>query len=303
MDSYYSFCTVIENLLTKLNSESSRWNKLQTAVSVRSVVDAVSWFRGNGLEPILIKGWAIAKEYPKDRFRHYTDIDLALPSSQIYLAYQIRDAERLKGLSVDLHPELKQLDTLPWAQLFQDSQLVQLNDHQIRILCPEDHLRVLAVHWLIDGGWFRDRLWDIYYAVENRPDNFDWERCLNVVSERRRRWIVCVIGLTHKYLGLNIDDLPFADEAKDLPNWLIKAVEREWASGVRLLPLFYVAGNRQDLLKQIKKRVRPNPIHATVDMEGSFDAPTRIHYQIGTIIKRGIPLIKNIFRRFRPVKK
>ncbi len=265
----------------------------------KSIIESVSMFRKEGLEPILLKGWAIAREYPIEKFRHYSDIDLAFSLKEIDSAYRIREASQLKGLALDLHPELKHLDTLPWDQLYRDSRLVALNDQKIRILSPEDHLRVLAVHWLIDGGWFRDRLWDTYYAVANRPADFDWHRCLNVVSKHRRRWIVCVIGLTHKYFGLQIDDLPFADEAKDLPPWLVNAVEREWASGVRLLPLYYVAGNRSDLIKQIKKRIPPNPIHATVDMEGSFDAPTRIHYQIGTIVKRGIPLVKNLLNTLR----
>ncbi len=284
-----------DNLPTQINDEDARWNRLQSALMEKSVLDAVSLFRKEGLAPILIKGWAAAREYPKDNFRHYSDIDLAFSTQEFTSANRIRATESYKGLTIDVHRELKHLDTLAWAQLYRDSRLVPLKDQTIRILSAEDHLRVLAVHWLIDGGWFRNRLWDIYYAVANRPPDFDWDRCLNVVNQRRRRWVICVIGLTHKYLGLEIDDLPFAAEARQLPDWLVKAVEREWASGVRLLPLLHFVSNPVGLRQQIKKRLPPNPIHATVDMEGSLDARTRIHYQIGTIIKRGIPLVKKIF--------
>ena len=35
------------------------------------------------------------------------------------------------------------------------------------------------------------------------------------------------------------------------------------------------------IVKQIKKRIPPNPIQATIEMEGSFDARTRVQYQLG----------------------
>lgn len=256
------------------------------------VLDAFSKFRRHNIEPILIKGWAIAKYYPDDIYRSSSDIDLAFSSADIKSAYKIHEDRDSSGLVLDLHNELKHLDTLSWSELYGKSQLIDLNGVPIRVLCPEDHLRVLCVHWLIDGGCFRDRLWDIYYAVENRPANFDWDRSLSSVSKQRRRWIVCVIGLTHKYLGLNIDDLPCAEEAKQLPKWLVRAVEREWASKVRLLPLHDFSRQPRELFQQIIKRIPPNPIHATVDMEGSFDSRSRVHYQIGTILKRSVPTIK-----------
>lgn len=258
----------------------------------RCVLDAFSKFRCHNIEPILIKGWAIARYYPKVTFRPSSDVDLAFSRADIEAAYRIHENIGSRGLALDLHNELKHLDTLSWSELYGKSQLVDLDGTPIRVLCPEDHLRVLCVHWLIDGGGFRDRLWDIYYAVENRPSDFDWVRCLSLVSKQRRRWIVCVIGLTNKYLGLNIEDLPFAEEAKQLPKWLVKAVEREWASKVRLLPLHNFSRQPRELFQQIFKRIPPNPIHATVDMEGSFDSRTRLHYQIGTILKRSVPTIK-----------
>ena len=190
---------------------------LQTAIESSSIRSAFELFRSNGVEPVLIKGWAAGRFYPKGTSRPTSDVDLAVAAADFANADRLARSSKTGGLVIDLHRELRHLDTCSWQDLFANSHLVDLDGEQIRVLRPEDHLRVLAVHWLTDGGWFRDRLWDIYYAIENRPADFDWGRCLDSVSPIRRRWIICVIGLTHKYFGLDIDDLPFAEEARDLP--------------------------------------------------------------------------------------
>lgn len=281
------------------DNSCKKWETLQAAVEISCLRNAFALFRSNSIEPVLIKGWASALYYPTNRIRETSDIDLAFAAADYEPAFKLNRSETPKGLPIDLHCELRHLDSLKWKDLFVNSKLVDLDGTKIRVLRPEDHLRVLAVHWLTDGGWFRDRLWDIFYAVDNRDDDFDWNRCLNVVGARRRRWVICVIGLTNKYFGLYIDDLPFAHEAKDLPLWLVKAVEREWASEVRLLPLTKFLSEPKQFYKQVKKRLRPNPIHATIDMEGSFDAKTRMHYQIGTIIKRIFPAIAKLLSALR----
>jgi len=115
---------------------------------------------------------------------------------------------------------------------------------------------------------------------------------LNAAGQTRRKWIVCVIGLAVKYLELNIEDTPLAKEAAHIPRWLIKAVEKEWQSDVKLRPLRYFLHDRKELWRQIKKRIPPNPIQATVDMNGEFNNRPRIFYQIGDIFLRLIPWIK-----------
>ena len=259
------------------NSDTFRWEALQSAIEVKSILAAFDLFRSQGIEPILIKGWAAGRYYPERVHRPTSDIDLAVAADQFEAADVLMRSYTGKGLPIDLHRELRHLDNRSWEDLFENSQLVDLDGSSIRVLRPEDHFRVLAVHWLTDGGWFRDRLWDFYYAIENRPPDFDWERCLNSAGPVRRKWFVAVIGLTNKYLGLSLDDLPFAEEAKELPRWLIKAVEREWASVVRRMPLYRQGSDLKAFLTQGRKRIPPKPIHATIDMEGRFDGPTRVH--------------------------
>lgn len=279
------------------STEVEKWEFLQKAVEERSVKTAFGLYRNHGIEPILIKGWAAAVNYPAGKFRHSSDIDLAVAESEYDAAIEIARSSEAKGLNLDIHRELRHLDSVPWNDIVERSRVIEFDDSKIRIPSAEDHLRILCVHWLTDGGWFRERLWDIYYAVDNRPPDFDWSMCLDVVNRDRRLWVVYTVGLAHKYLGLGIDDLPFRDEAASVPRWLARAVEREWESGVRLLPLQDFVDRPVDLMRQLAKRLPPNPISATIDVEGSFDSRFRIHYQVGSIIKRVGPSFKRLFRQ------
>lgn len=245
-------------------------------------------FAANGFEPILIKGWAAAQLYAEKHERGFSDVDLAFAPGDFARAREFASKQTFP-LLVDLHRGLRHLDTVPFEVLFARSRLVKLSQTKIRLLAPEDHLRVLAVHWLNDGGAPRQRLWDIYYAVDSREEDFSWERCLGGISVKRRRWIVCAIGLAHRYLDLPIDDLPFKAELNNLPPWLIKTVEREWASGVRLMALEYCRHDRRELWRQIKKRIPPNALQATIETEGDFDSLPRIYYQTLDVFKRLAP--------------
>lgn len=255
---------------------------------------AFSLFRKAGVEPILIKGLSAARFYPEPGSRVSIDMDLAVSADDFEAASKIAVSAAAAGLAIDLHRELRHLDTVNWNDLFARSQLLDLEDGDIRILCPEDHLRVLCVHWLMDGGTFKERLWDISYAIQNRPPDFDWDRFLNCVSENRRRWLVCAIGLAHHFLDLDLDSTPIKEEAEKIPAWVIKSVEKEWASEIKFRPLDTIWNDPREILKQIPRRLRPNPIWATVQMEGSFDANTRIFYQLGSFFARILPSYKRV---------
>jgi len=256
------------------------------------IVKAFRGFRRAGIEPILIKGWAAARNYPEYKPRFFTDVDLAVSAADFEKSKAFVEKEGLGG--IDLHSELRHFDTLEWSRIVENSEVVDLDGEGIRILSAEDHLRVLSVHWLTNGGESRKRLWDIAYAVRNRPAGFDWSRCLDVVSLTRRQWIIATIGVAHKYLGLELDGLPFAEEAVDLPKWLTRCLEKEWSRNVELRTLHSQLRYPRSLMQQIWKRIPPNPIMATVDCEGDFDHGTRAGYQIRDVFKRLIPSVQRV---------
>lgn len=255
-------------------------------------------FIDEGFDPILIKGWATALKYPNPAERLYVDVDLVFSQFQFEKAksFALRNKN---GLPIDVHNGARHLDSLSFDTLYANSKIKKCGESNIRILSEEDHLRILCVHWLNDGGSYKDKLWDIYYAVENRNKDFDWDKCLNVVEPKRQRWIKIAIALAHRYLNLNVDEIPFKNELDDIPKWVIKTVENEWADEVKLMPLHYYLNDKKQLWQQIKKRIPPNAIQATIEVNGSFDNTPRIFYQIADIIKRSLPSIDRIRKTIR----
>ena len=284
-------------------TDELRWYLLSRKKSEASIVEAFAGFRRAGIEPVLIKGWAAALNYPDDKPRFFGDIDLAVSAADFARASELVNSPDPEITGIDLHRELRHLDTVDWNISFANSQLVSIEDEPIRILSAEDHLRVMCVHWLTDGAESKDRLWDIYYAVENRPISFDWEKCLGVVEPHRRGWIIATIGLAHRYLGLKIDDLPFADEARVLPGWLTRCVERGWSNAEPQRPLHTSMKDARLFVRQLRKRVPPNPIQATIDCEAAFDDRSRAGYQLRDVfirLKPSIPrIVSTVFKKLR----
>lgn len=271
---------------TLSHGDEARWSAIQRKVQEHNALKAFALFRDNGIEPVLIKGLAAAAFYPETVFRSSVDMDLAVCRDDFARAEAVARSLAADGLAIDLHRELRHLDTVDWQDLFENSRSIDTGNGTYRVLRPEDHLRVLIVHWLTDGGGNKQRLWDIYYAVSNREPDFDWDRFLHSVSAKRRRWLVCTLGLAHRYLGLDLAGTPIAQEATDLPAWLTKRVEYEWARKDKNEPLEVVLSDRNKLFHQIALRFDQNPIWATVQMEGSFDARTRLFYKIGNFFYR-----------------
>jgi hypothetical protein len=274
-------------------SNDQKWALLMMKAQEQRCADAVTLFRNHGLEPILIKGMAAAAFYPSLKPRLSVDIDLAVSSAEYLKAEAISASTAAAGLAIDVHNELRHMDTVPWQDLFSNSRMLSLAGTQVRVLRPEDHLRVLCIHWLTDGGVDTERLYDIYYHIANRSTDFDWARFLDVVSSRRKRWLECALGLAKRDLGLELGDTPVAGASERLPEWLVKSVDEARARG-RDMPIESILSDRTALMEQVKRRFRPNPIYATIQFEGDFDARTRIHYRLGNFFRRIPSSIKRI---------
>jgi len=247
-----------------------------------------------GLRPLLIKGWAAARNYDEPWKRQSGDVDLLFHPRERSKVEALKEKKEFAFLDPHFGP--RHLDVLSYDELFQNSHIAELEGVEINLLAPEDHLRVLCVHWLTDGGERKNRLEDIFWAVRNRGERFDWDRCLEILGPNRRKWVIYTIGLAHRFCELPVEDLYFSAEAIDLPDWLADQVEKSWREDIPLVPIHLVLKDANGLITQIRKRLPPNPIMATIAMEGSLDSKTRIHYQIGYIFKQTPPSLRRIMR-------
>lgn len=281
-----------------LNAEEAahRFRIIQYKVREQQIGKIWQEFEDAGFQPVLIKGWAAAQYYPEPFERDFVDIDLIVSPEKFCEAEEF--SKNIKPvLAIDLHCGPRHLDSLGFEEIFSNSIYIKCGNTNIRVPRPEDHLRILCVHWLTDGGANRDKLQDIFYLLKNRSSDFDWNRLLNSVNSKRRRWIECTIGLAHKYLGLEIKDTPVEEGAKKLPSWFVKAIDKEWESEVKMQPLDLFLNDKKALRQQIKKRFPPNPVQATVLQEGDFDRYPRLWYQIGNMLSRLVPSLKRIRKR------
>lgn len=281
-------------------SDAEKWKILKYKALELQIVELFKLFRSHGIEPILIKGWAASLYYPRRYERIFSDFDLAVAPRLFGRAAALLDAQKL---TVDLHRGLEKHDTYDWNDLFENSVFEKIDGYEIRIPRPEDHLRVLCVHWLMDGGAYREKLWDVFYLIEKNGSDFDWQRCLGGLDGKRRRWILTVIALTRKYFNLDVSKIPFREELSDVPGWVYETVEYEWANPLPLRPLHACLDDRRMLFKQIRKRIPPNKIQATVELNGEFDHSSRAKYQFLNMFQRVFPTFQRVTRTFLTGKK
>jgi hypothetical protein len=285
--------------------QSYRYYALQAAIHECGISEAIRVFRSAGIEPVLIKGWAIARLYPDQALRLYSDVDLCVHPEQYSAADEVLRSPEARGLAVDLHNGVERFHDLNFDDILKRTQLVPLGDTQVRILSPEDHLRVLSLHLLHHGAWRPLWLCDIAIAVETRPSDFDWDRCLGS-DARTADWVACAIGLAHQLLGARVDDTPVALRAFQLPGWLMKQVLKQWEAPISAArgtlkhraPMISYLRNPANALRDLHTRW-PGAIEATMSVGGPFNKLPRWPFQLANCLQRTAGFAKQLPRSLR----
>jgi len=254
--------------------------------------------RTEGVEPVLFKGWALARLYPEPGLRPYGDIDLWLGPELLSRAYRaLPTGER--GYCVELHTSFYPQFERSIDDVMRRSELLDLNGVGVRIPCAEDHLRFIALHFLYHGGWRPMWLCDVGLMVESRAANFDWDRCL-AGKRKYAEWIACVIGLARELLSADISGTPVQARARNLPRWLAPAVLRQWgdASGMsqtaNLSFSFPRRLRRPTALYQALREHWRNPVQASIEMNAPFNNVPRVPVQLAAAFRR----VPDFFRHF-----
>src|ERR1051326_866308 len=68
--------------------QTYRLHRLQSSLHLRRIKRVVSLLRENNIEPVLLKGWSIARLYAEPGLRHYFDVDLCVAHRDYAAAQQ-----------------------------------------------------------------------------------------------------------------------------------------------------------------------------------------------------------------------
>lgn len=247
---------------------------VEAQAATRQLVAVVERLRSAGSEPLLVKGWAIARHYPELGLRPYSDIDLIVSPDEGDRARAALAAASPARLPIDWHVGTGRLDTRSFEELTARAEAIALEDTTIRVLGPEDHLRVLSVHALRHDVARPIWLCDLAIALAARSPAFDWHRCLGT-DERVADWVACALGLAHRLLGAPLAGTPAAARAADLPGWLVPTVLRRWSrSPVRGLT------SQEPLARALPRLVR-DPVRLWEDVVLRWDRPIKYTLDLG----------------------
>ncbi|MCA1593966.1 MAG: nucleotidyltransferase family protein [Acidobacteria bacterium] len=278
--------------------EVYRFQTLQSALHERHIERVFTLLDAAGVEAILIKGLASARLYTERGLRPYGDIDVCVPEAQFALASHALEGPEARGCWVDLHAGMGKSDGGSFEELAGRAVVLKVGGARVRVLAPEDHLRLVCVHLLRHGAWRPLWLCDAGAALEGRDAGFDWARLLGA-DKRRARWVECAVGLAHKLLDARVDDTPFASAAERLPRWLLPGVLKQWETPYPAMqaPMRHAAPMRAylrrpsgvfgDLLNRW-----PNPIEATVSVSGPFNELPRWPFQVANCVTRASRLFR-----------
>ena len=269
--------------------QAYRLYTLQAARKEHQIVEAITRLRSVGVEPILVKGWAVAPSlYPERGLRPYGDIDLCVRPEQYEVAAAALVAPAAKRIIVDLHQGLRQLRRPSLDDVYERSQLVPLGDVDVRILGPEDHLRYMCIHMLQHG--LHRALWlcDVAVVLESLPEDFDWEYLLGG-NRPPAGWVASTLCLAHELLGARLDGIPAEDRGRHLPRWLVPSVLSQWSIAEHYIldsaSMAYAFRHPTQLPRALRLRW-PNPIQATVRVGGPFNELPRLPFQLWECVLR-----------------
>ena len=285
--------------IAELFQAQYRFQSLKAALHERSLKKVIPLLRGAGVEPLLVKGWAIARLYPEPGMRPYIDLDLCVRPDDYFRASEVLRGGDCGDCNVDLHNGFGKFYDRRTDEIFARSRLVRLDGIDVRVLSPEDDLRFLCLHLLRHGAVQPLWLCDICVLLEARANDFDWDRCMSG-SGKEADWVACVIGLAHQLLGADVEGTPLANRARSLPNWLVPIVLQEWGMPLKTLPQLavYLRNPRRwvrDFFKELSLHW-PNPIEATMTVGGSFNQVPRLPFQVAHVMSRTAALLPRLIK-------
>lgn len=267
--------------------EAFALHALQAEARAQALRALVAELRAEGWDPIVGKGWAIARLYPEMGLRPYGDVDFFIePATAVDVAACL--ARSSSWMPVDLHHGAADLDDTAFDELRQHSRLVDLEGVEVRVFGAEDHLRLLSLHLMRHGAWRPLWLVDVALAYESRPPDFDWSRLL-AGRRQRRDAVVCALAAAGELLGIDLQGTPVEPLARSRPDWFVPAMLEQWGRGQmahgRRRPMATYLRSPRGFMQAFRLRW-PNAIEATMGVSGAFNSWPRLPYQVAECVRR-----------------
>jgi hypothetical protein len=199
-----------------------------------------------------------------------------------------------------LHCGFGEAGDLSFETLFDRCRLLRLGEISVRALSEEDHFRFLAVHLLRHGAYRPLWLCDIGAAIENAGPGFDWNVCLES-SKQISDWVAVTIALARDLLGADMTNAPSETRKKRLPRWLIDNVLDKWAepfasrqaANRHRAPMASYLRRPRGLIRDLRNRW-PDPLVATIGVNGPLNELPRLPFQIANVAQRTAKFIKGL---------
>lgn len=276
----------------ELLHQAYRLQSLQSEMQEQKVAKVFRLLRERSIKAILAKGWVAAGLYPDRTFRPFGDIDICVSPRDYKIVAEIFGSDEGNDCWVDLHRKYSEIGDRSFEELLSRARVEKAGSEDVLVLCQEDHLALLSIHFLKHGAWRPLWLCDVAVAVENAPAAFDWKLCFGK-DGTRASWIRAAIALAERLLGANTTKVPANGAPAHLPDWLLESVLKQWCKPYALfqapmshpVPMSALMRRPADLLEGLRLRW-PNPIIATISVNGRLNNLPRFPYQLANCLAR-----------------
>jgi hypothetical protein len=252
----------------------------------RDLAAVVTRLRDAGVEPLLIKGLAVARLYPPGLVRPAGDIDLVVREEDFAHAEVIVAEPGLQSVGVDLkHPRI--WEEIPNLDFWTRTNEIDLVGTTVEILGAEDQLWMLSIHFLKHGGQRPVWLCDVAAALESFVSEHECQ--MNSISDQIvQGWVNTAIAVARDQLGANVEGLQSRKTQGSVPKWLLREIYEEWTEPTPFnLPgaSTVLLGSPSSVFSVLCERW-PNPLVATIHTRAPINGWSRLPWQVLFYVRR-----------------
>ncbi len=224
-----------------------------------AAIECVTRLRAYGIEPVLVKGLALAKLYPEGIVRPGGDIDLVVRKEQFAAAHAILHDSTKPPISVAIdlkHPGI--WEEVPNADFWDRLESLAFSNQSVAVLSNFDNLQMVCNHFLKHGGMRPVWLCDYMLVVTSA-------RLTSLVASLpllKRSWHLGLVRVASSLVGPT--SAGPSHQPDDL-DWIVHSIFDQWLTPKDVIrgPAFTRAVRSPLNIPVIAREAWPTPIAAT----------------------------------------